>query len=141
MMTAATVAAGTFLQILIAGNAAQLERLADGLLHSLLQLVHFLLGVDEPFAHGVAEKGVALGVERGDFAAIQGKALMLAFVERAALLAQALILLLRGGIGHESVHAPADALKLGLLHEGLTELQSLLAHHVLNLGSCLHKLG
>lgn len=140
MVAAATVPAGTFLQILLGGNAAQFKGLADELLHPLLQLVHFLLGVNEPFAHRIIQEGVALGIERGDFIAIQGEALMLAFVEGAALLAQALVLLLRGGVGHEGFDALADALKLGLLDEGFAQLQSFLANRIFGQCTGLHKL-
>ena len=139
MMASAAVTAGTFLQILVARHAAQFKRLAYDLLHALLQLVHFFLSVNESFAHGAGQKGVPLGVERGHFATIQGKALMLALVQGAALLAQALILFLRGWIGHEDLDALSNALKLGLLNDGFAELQSLLAHHILD-SSCLHKL-
>ena len=86
-MATAAVATGTFLQILLGGNAAQFERLADEFLHSLLQFVQFLLGVDEPFGHRIAQEGVALAIESGDFTAIQREALVLAFVEGLALLA------------------------------------------------------
>jgi hypothetical protein len=140
MVAAAAVAAGTFLQILLGGNAAQFERLADQLLHPLLQFVHFLLRVNEPFAHRIIQKGIALGIELRDFTAIQGEALMLAFVQGAALLAQALVLLLRGGIGHESLDALADALKLGLLDDGLAQFHCFLAHRILDLGIGMHKL-
>jgi hypothetical protein len=139
MMAAASVAAGTFLQILLGWDAAQLESLGHDLLHSLLQFVQFLLGVDEAFGHRIAEEDVALVVEGGDFRAIQGKALMLAFVERLAFLAQALVLLARVGVGHERLDAPADALKLRLLDDGLAQLQGFLAHCIFNLGICLHK--
>ena len=141
MMAAATVAAGTFLQILLGRNAAQFKGLADDLLHALLQLVHFLLGVYEPFAHRIAQKGVTLGIKRRDFLAIEGKALMLPFMERAALFAQALILLLRFAISRESINALADALELRLLDDGLAQFQSFLANRVLNQCiSGLHKL-
>jgi hypothetical protein len=109
------------------------------LLHLLLQVLHFLLGVDESFGHGIVQKGVALGIKRGDFTAIQGEALMLAFVESATLLVQALVLLLRDGVGHEGVNALANALKLRLPDNGFAQLQSLLAHPILDLGSSLHK--
>jgi hypothetical protein len=139
MMAAAAVAARTFLQILLRGNAAQFDRLADELLNSLLQLVHLFLGVNEPFADWIVQESVPLRVERSDFAVIQGKALMLAFVERAALLAQALVLLLRGGVRHETFDAPADALELGLLNDAFAQFQGFLAHRILNLSICLHK--
>ena len=139
MMASATVTAGTFLQILLTRHAAQFKRLTHDLLHALLQLVHFFLSVNESFAHRISQKGVPLGIECGHFAAIQGKSLMLAFVQGAALLAQALILLLRGWIGHENFDPLPDALKLGLLNDGFAELQSLLSHHILD-SSCLHKL-
>jgi len=57
--------------------------------------MQFLLGVDKPFGHRIAHEGVALVVELGDFTAIQGEALMLAFVKGSALLAQSLVLLPR----------------------------------------------
>jgi hypothetical protein len=65
---------------------------------------------------------------------------MLPFVERLALLAQALVLLPRVGVGHEGLDAAADALKLRLLHDGLAQFQSFLAHRVFDLSSSLHKL-
>jgi hypothetical protein len=64
---------------------------------------------------------------------------MLAFVESATLLVQALVLLLRDGVGHEGVNALANALKLRLPDNGFAQLQSLLAHPILDLGSSLHK--
>jgi hypothetical protein len=140
MVAAAAVAAGTFLQILLGGNAAQFKRLADNLLHALLQLMHFLLRVNEPFAYRIVQEGIALGIERGNFIAIQREALMLAFVEGAALLAQALVLFLRGGIGHKRLDALADVLKLGLLDDGFAQLQSFLAHRIFDQSICLHKL-
>jgi hypothetical protein len=141
MMAAAAVAAGTtFLQILLGGDAAQLKRLGDVLLDSVLQFVQFFLGVDEPFGDRVAQKGVPLAIEGGDFIAIQGQALVLAFVEGLALLAQFLVLPPRIGVGHERFDAPADVLKLRLPDDGLAQFQSFLAHCILNLGICRHKL-
>jgi hypothetical protein len=87
----------------------------------------------------MAHKGLPLRVERGDFTAVQGQALMLALVEGAALFAQGLVLLLHGGIGHERFHPPANALKLRLLRDGLAQFQSFPAHRVFNLDIGLHK--
>jgi hypothetical protein len=140
MMATAAVAAGTFLQILLGGNAAQFERLADEFLHFLLQFVQFLLGVDEPFGHRIAQEGLAFVIEGGHFAAIQGEALVLALVEGLALLAQALVLPPRVGVSHKRFDAPADALELRLLDDSLAQLQSFLAHRIFSQGICMHKL-
>ena len=93
--------------------------------------MQFLLGVHESFGHRIAQEGVALVIEGGDFAAIQREALMMAFVEGLAFLAQALVLLPRIVIGHERFDTPADALKLGLLDNSLAQLHSLPAHGAL----------
>jgi hypothetical protein len=140
MMATAAVAAGTVLQILLGGNAAQFKCLGDVLLHFLLQFVQFLLSVNEPFGHRISQEDFAFVVKGGDFSAIQGEALMLAFVEGLALLAQALVLPPRIRVGHEGLDAPANALKLGLLDNRLAQFQSFLAHCILSLGICLHKL-
>jgi hypothetical protein len=127
-MATAAVPAGTFLQVLRGGNAPQLKRLADELLHLLLQALHFMLGVDEPFGHRIAQEGVALGIKRGDFSPVQRQTLMLAFVQGAALLVQALVKLLRAAVGHKGIDPLANALKLRLPDNGFAQLQSLLPH-------------
>jgi hypothetical protein len=139
MVAAAAVAAGTFLQVFLSRDVAKLKCLGDELLNFLLQLLHFFLGVEEPFGHRIVQERVALGIEGGDFLAIQGESLVLAFMQSAPLLGQALVLLLRAGVGHERIHTLADALKLRLPNDGFTQFQSLLANRVLDLGICLHK--
>jgi hypothetical protein len=47
----------------------------------LLHLVHFLLRINEGFGDGITQKGVALGLERRDFAAIERKSLVLLLVQ------------------------------------------------------------
>jgi hypothetical protein len=139
-MAAAVAAAAPFLQLFRGGNPAQVKRPGEAFLHMILQIAYFLLGVQKPLGHRIAQKGVALGIEGGDFAAIQGKALMLAFVEGAALLGQALILALRAGVGQERFDALADVLKLGLSDNGIAQFQSFLAHRFLDENMSFHKL-
>jgi len=109
------------------------------LLNLLLQLVHFLLGLDEPLAHRIVQEGVAFGIEGGHLAAIQGESLVLAFVQRAAFFRQALVLLLRAGVSQEGIDALADALKLRLLDNGFAQFHSLLADHIFSLSIGMHK--
>ena len=76
-MAAAAVAARTFLKVFFGGKAAQFKRFMDELVDSLLHRVHFLLRIDEGFGNGIAEKGIALGLECGDFTAIERQTLVL----------------------------------------------------------------
>jgi hypothetical protein len=56
-----------------------------------------------------------------------------------AQIAQALVLRLRLLVGQERFHAPADALELGLPHDGFAKLASLLQNGVFGLDICFHK--
>jgi hypothetical protein len=97
----------------------------------VLQDVHFVLGVEEAFGHGVAKEGVAFGVEGGDIAVIQGHALFLAFVEGAPFFAQALVLLLGGRVRHEGFDALEDFLELGMTDDQAAQFQGLFAHGII----------
>ena len=55
-----------------------------------------------------------------------------------AQIAQALVLRLGLGVGQEGIHALADALELGLPHDGFAKLAGLLLNGVLGLDICLH---
>ena len=110
----------------------------DEIVDSLLHLVHFLLRIDEGFGDGIAQKGIALGLESGDFAAIEGKTLVLLLVQGPAFFGQTLILLLRLGVRHEGIDPLADVLELRLLDDSLAKLQSFLSHRLFDLRNGLH---
>lgn len=138
-MAAAAVSAGTAaLQVFLGGNVPKLESLIDQLVNTFLHLVHFLLGVDEGPRDGIVQQRLALGLKCGYFLSVKGESLMLFFVQRTAFFAQALVKFLGARVRHKSIHPLADILKLGLLHDGFTQFQGLLAHSVFDLSRCLH---
>jgi len=121
-VAAAAVAAGTaFGQILRRRNAAQLNRLADLLLDEVLEIVHFLLRVEEAGGDGIFEQRVAVGLKRGDFRRFKRLAGVLFFLERLAFAHQAFILAARGGVGEEGVNAPLDAAGFEVFEDGFAE--------------------
>ena len=55
IMTATAMSAGTFGQILRQRNAAQFNRLGDVLLHRMLQVMHYFLGIQKPRGHRIPQ--------------------------------------------------------------------------------------
>jgi len=137
-MAAAAAAAGTFLEVFVARNAAEFEGLVDQFVDVFLHFVHLFLGIDKALGDRVFEKGGALGFECGNLAVVQSLTLMLFLVERTAFFGEALILLLSLGVRHEGIHPLPDALESGLPDDGFAEINSFLPHHVIDLRSCLH---
>ncbi len=126
-MTPAPAPARTFFHVHFRGKATQLKRLADKLMHAFLHLVHFFLRINKSFGDGIAKQTVALRFKRRDLLRIQLKALMLLIVQRAALFRQALILLLCLRVRHKGIDPLPDALKLGLLNDGLAKFNGFLS--------------
>lgn len=86
MLAAATVTAIALalLQVSLAGDAAELESSRNIFLDRVLDLVQFVLGLEEIAGDRIFEERIALFLEIGDFLAVQRLAAVLFFMERLA---------------------------------------------------------
>src|ERR1017187_10156773 len=121
-VAAAAVAAGTFGQIFRDRDAAEFDGLGDDFLEGMLQVVHFLLRIEEAGRDGVFQQRVAVFFKRRDFRWVKLLAVVLFFLECLALAHQRFILATRRGIGEESINALADAAGLKLFEDGFAKL-------------------
>jgi len=104
MAAAVAVAAAGVAEVFGGGNAAGFERLGDIFLNRVLQVVQFLLRIEETARNGIGQQRVALFLEIGDFRAVQRQGVLLFFLQRLAFGDQAFVLAARGSIGQKRIN-------------------------------------
>ena len=129
-VTAATAVTATFIQLIDGWQATKLERLFDLLLDRVLQVVDLVLCFDESARDGVGEQGFTLGLEGGNFRAVQREGLLLFFLQRLAFVHDGFVEVAGGVIGQEGFDALKTGLEIGLRHNGLAEFAGFVGNDV-----------
>jgi len=120
-VTAAAATAAAIGQFFRRREAAEFDRLGDGLFDGALQFVHLFLRVEETAGDGILEERVAILFKRGDLRRFQRLAAVLFFLERLALAHQALVSAARGGVSEESINARLDATGLDVFDDDFAQ--------------------
>jgi hypothetical protein len=139
MMAAAAGTARTTFKVFRGRHPSKLECFAHKLVDLILDMVHGFLGIHKTLAHWIAEKRLALRIKGRNFRRSQLLALLLFMLQVPALFAQALVLLLGFGIGHERIHLLANVPKFGLLDDGFAQFPRFLEDRIFSLNICFHK--
>ena len=108
MMASAAVAAAGVAEVFGGGNTAGFERFRDVFLNRVLQVVKFLLRIEETARNGIGQQRVALFFKIGDFRAVQRQGVLLFFLKHLALGDQAFVLAARCVIGQKSINPVLD---------------------------------
>lgn len=124
--TTAAGAAGLGIEIAGLGQTAKFKRFADVLAHCFLDVVDFMLGIQEIADYRVGEHGIAILLEIGNFRFGQLHALMLLVMQEFALFIQGIKLGLGALVIQKLVNAGTDALELWLLKNGFAQFPGFL---------------
>lgn len=120
-MAPAAVPAGTVHEVRLGRHAAQFKGLADVAVDGFLDLLEFILGVEEAAGYRVAEELVALALEIGDLLPGQRHRGLLFLLERLAFRNDTVILGAGSGVSQEGIDALANRAHVRLLQDRLAQ--------------------
>lgn len=120
-MAAAPAAAGTFGQIICAGNTPKLNGLGNPFLDATLQFVHFLLRVEETGSHRIFEQGFAVLLKCRDFCRLKGLSVVLLLLKRLALAHEGFILAASARVSQKGINPLADISGMNLFENGFAQ--------------------
>jgi hypothetical protein len=126
VMAAAALATGAGFKVAFLGNAAEFESLAHVLGDGFLDLLHFLLRIEEAAGDRIVQEGFAQFFKGGDFALGERRAGVLLFVQEFALGHQGLVVAAGLVIGHEGFNILAEGADVRLIKDGLAKFLGLL---------------
>lgn len=123
MAAAAALAARA--EVFLGGNAPKFQSPVDVARDGLFNLVEFLLGINKPAGNGVAQEGIALLFECGDFVLAQGHRSLLLVLQFLTLVHERFVLRSGIAVSHEGVNASSDGTHVGAVHNRLAKFQGL----------------
>ena len=136
----ATATARTAFKIGFFRHAAEFKSFADVLGNRLLNLLEFLLGVEETATDGVIHKAIPQSFEFRDLRVFQGFAVVLLLLQGLALEHQGVVLGADGRVGEKGVDLAAQGLDVRLVKDGLAQFLGLLNDDGLfNANECLRR--
>ena len=126
--TSAAVAAGAAAHFFLGRQAPKFQRLVDVLVHALLDLVQFFLGIQEIPRDRVVHERIPVLLKIGDLLPGQRNGHLLLLLEILTLLNQFVVMGLCFVITHKSIDPLSNRLHVGLVKDRLAELARLLHH-------------
>lgn len=115
------MSAGTASQIVFRRHATEFEGFADILLDRFLDLVQFLLRIEETAGDGIIEQGLAMLFEIGHFLASYRERLLLFLLQELAFVHEAIVKGTGLLIIHESIDPLANGSHIRLIQDGLAQ--------------------
>ena len=114
------------MDVLVFGAFAEFEGFVEEAADDFVELLEFLLGVEEALGDGVVHEFVAEDFKLGDFVHGQFDALALFHAEEVAEAVDLLVLEFQKFVTHEGVEFLFEGAKIVLLDDGLAEVEGAL---------------
>jgi hypothetical protein len=138
-MAAAAVAASTAAHIFLGRHPAQFQSFVDVLLDGSLNVVQFLLSIEEVASDRIVENSFALLFEILDFLLAQRRRHLLLLLKRLTLRDEVFVLTARLFVSHKRVNPLANGSHIGLVQDRLAQFLRFLEDRSF-FGQCLHNL-